>query len=364
MSIFEEKRKGKPTGRIIVEVQVGGRTYRQYTTDRREAKKMEARLKAGILPNESDPQGYTLGDLLNVTEGELWRGQKDQKNSERRFRKCVELIGSERTLASLKTTDIDNLIRELRKLPRKLPRTHNKKRNDVIAREFRNRPGAAIHEKEPPKVGVSGATVNRYLAALSGALEWAAKRSDATGFTQRLHIDWQEEGEGKTVWLDPIEEERVVEKLLEGGRDDVAMLVRVLTATGCRIGEILKLTPDQVFDDMIYLEDRKNGDDAYQPLPEHLCGQLRTWLEDEDRRGYRSILDSFQRAVKQAGINKKIGLHGLRHSVGTRLAMAGVDLEAIRDVLGHSSSETTRRYRHAAMSVKKRALSTLLKQGA
>ena len=38
--------------------------------------------------------------------------------------------------------------------------------------------------------------------------------------------------------------------------------------------------------------------------------------------------------------------HRLRHSYGTELAAAGIDLLVLRELMGHASPETTARYIH------------------
>ncbi len=38
--------------------------------------------------------------------------------------------------------------------------------------------------------------------------------------------------------------------------------------------------------------------------------------------------------------------HRLRHTYGTELAAAGIDLLALRELMGHASPETTARYVH------------------
>ena len=55
------------------------------------------------------------------------------------------------------------------------------------------------------------------------------------------------------------------------------------------------------------------------------------------------------RAMKRAGL-RKIGLHTLRHTFASQLAMEGVPLLAIQMLLGHSTPVMTQRYAHLAPS--------------
>ncbi len=50
--------------------------------------------------------------------------------------------------------------------------------------------------------------------------------------------------------------------------------------------------------------------------------------------------------LKQAQIEQKITLHGLRHSIATHLLKQGMSLQKVGKFLGHATLESTQIYTH------------------
>lgn len=48
--------------------------------------------------------------------------------------------------------------------------------------------------------------------------------------------------------------------------------------------------------------------------------------------------------MQKAKINKKIGVHGLRHSYATHLIEQGTDIRFVQELLGHKDVKTTMIY--------------------
>ena len=86
--------------------------------------------------------------------------------------------------------------------------------------------------------------------------------------------------------------------------------------------------------------------------PYVLCG--------DDGEPYRTgkIRSAFERATKKAKV-KDLRFHDLRHDFASCLAQAGVDLNLIRELMGHKDLRTTIRYAHLRPEHLREAVDTL-----
>ena len=73
---------------------------------------------------------------------------------------------------------------------------------------------------------------------------------------------------------------------------------------------------------------------------------------------YTEVKKSFSAACREAAITD-FRFHDLRHTFGTRLADAGVDVVKIKELMGHASIVTTMRYIHATDQGKRGAIIVL-----
>jgi integrase/recombinase XerD len=141
---------------------------------------------------------------------------------------------------------------------------------------------------------------------------------------------------------------------------DAAMIL-VLLRTGMRIGELLRTRVSDV-----HLEERKiqlvvgekNRTGRVVYLSADACQALKIWMKrrDPDKpwlfygqgQGpltYTAARVIFLRHLQRAGISEKgYSLHALRHTCATELLNAGMRLECLQQLLGHSNVEQTRRY--------------------
>lgn len=122
--------------------------------------------------------------------------------------------------------------------------------------------------------------------------------------------------------------------------------------TGMRLSEVLRFNPKADIQDGAIRVLGKNGDERWVPLLEDLEPYLDQF--PMDRVNWRNVYRGFEQARRKAGL--KIRYHDLRHMVGTAMANDKVPDRVIADILGHKSTQTTRRYTHPSNAAKKKAL--------
>jgi len=158
--------------------------------------------------------------------------------------------------------------------------------------------------------------------------------------------------------MDPLDVKRLL-AVLQKVRDRAMILV--LLRTGIRIGELLTLRVSDVYlpERKIHLvvgEKNRTGRVVY--LSVDACQALQEWMRKREEGkpllfygqgrnslSYTAARAMFQRYLKKAGLSEKgYSLHGLRHTCATELLNAGMRIECLQQVLGHSNLEQTRRY--------------------
>jgi len=158
--------------------------------------------------------------------------------------------------------------------------------------------------------------------------------------------------------IDP-EEIRQLLAVIEKPRDRA--LILVLLRTGMRIGELLESRMSELNlreKRITIMEAQKTRVGRVAYLSEDACKALMVWLQMRDpakerlfygqgrpRLSYTAVRVRFAKYLDQAGlVHKGYSLHCLRHTCATELLNAGMRLECLQQLLGHSSIEMTRRY--------------------
>jgi integrase/recombinase XerD len=141
-------------------------------------------------------------------------------------------------------------------------------------------------------------------------------------------------------------------------------LVDLLFATGMRVGEVSALDlKDFVVQEGVFRVQGKGGRDrlafavdqkTLQIQREHL--ESRRQIETESpalflnasgkRLSTQGIANVISQLRQEAGIERHITPHMLRHTVATLLLRNGVDIRVVQEFLGHTSIATTQRYTH------------------
>ena len=72
----------------------------------------------------------------------------------------------------------------------------------------------------------------------------------------------------------------------------------------------------------------------------------------------RTLRNYYYRALKEAGVNKHLTPHSLRHTYATQLITSGIDVKTTAALLGHGDTSTTLLvYSHATTESKQKAMS-------
>ena len=144
-------------------------------------------------------------------------------------------------------------------------------------------------------------------------------------------------------------------------------MIEVMYGTGLRVSELvnLKLSELHLTDKMISTIG-KGSKERLVPINDYASIVLRNYIinyrpqllkkgkdpsyvflnnlgEPLSRQSFFLIL---KRLAKEAGIEKEISPHTLRHSFATHLLEAGTDLRYIQEMLGHEDISTTQIYTH------------------
>lgn len=155
--------------------------------------------------------------------------------------------------------------------------------------------------------------------------------------------------------------------------DHVKPLILLSINTGCRRGELFDLTWSNVDLDRRILTvtgaTAKSKRTRHIPLNREATLVLQGWREqaeeadglvfvNEAGERFDRVNFSWRRLLKDADI-AAFRWHDMRHHFASRLVMGGVDLNTVRELLGHSDYAMTLRYAHLAPEHKLKAVEVL-----
>ncbi len=214
---------------------------------------------------------------------------------------------------------------------------------------------------------ISPATVNRSLAVLKSmfnkAIVWGKAEHNPCNAVKLF-----KENNQRLRFL----EREEIDKLLTNCCEHLRSIVVVALNTGMRKGEILglKWRDIDIKRNIIHLYDTKNGEKREVPMNEVVQKTIISVLKNpesqyvfcnQDSKPYGNVRTSFFTACNKSGI-VNFRFHDLRHTFASQLVMSGVDLNTVRELLGHKSLKMTLRYSHLSPDHKKRAVDILGKR--
>jgi len=141
-------------------------------------------------------------------------------------------------------------------------------------------------------------------------------------------------------------------------------LIDILFATGMRVGEASTLNLDDFFESEGMFKIKGKGgrgrlafavdEKSLQIQKDHL--RARKQIETESsalflnssrkRLSTQGIANVVAQLRREAGIERHVTPHMLRHTVATLLLQNGADIRVVQEFLGHASIATTQRYTH------------------
>jgi integrase len=218
------------------------------------------------------------------------------------------------------------------------------------------------YKAEKIKIGLSPKTVNNHLAALSKSLhcahDWGRMASEPPKI-KRLKT-----GGHRIDFLTPIESRQLTQDRSEPMWN---CMILVALRTGMRLGELLGLEWSDIDWERRIITVRQSlvrgvmgtpksgkirhipiSDDAYEALGElrRVHGRV---FHKAGESTHRVAANALHRICKRTGV-RKAGWNLLRHTFASHLAMEGVPIPVVQQLLGHSTIVMTMRYAHLSPS--------------
>lgn len=212
--------------------------------------------------------------------------------------------------------------------------------------------------------GVKASTVRRELTDIKAILNFAVKRNPALIPFNPVHAYSPPRADDDII-IPPSAAE--VRRILEHAGSRAGHLVRFIYLVwylGARPGpvEVFSLTWKSVrFDEgTIRIVSAKKGGPLYRDVPLHpeLVEKLRDWHAEDGHgsgpivhykgRRIRTLLKSWTRSLRAAGITRRLRPYDLRHHFATRALEKSADPKALAEVMGSASRTIIAHYQHVS----------------
>ena len=210
---------------------------------------------------------------------------------------------------------------------------------------------------------VSKATTNRSLSCLrcvfNRSIAWGKQSENPV-----KKIKFYKENNERVRFLEKDE----ITRLLSNCSPRLRSIVVLALHTGLRKNELafLKWRDVDIERDVITIHKTKSGETRRIPLnriskqaivcmKKHSSSEFIFYKKDGTPFNCRK---AFASALRKSGISD-FRYHDLRHCFGSYMAMAGVDINTIREIMGHKDIKLTLRYAHLSPEHKARAVDVL-----
>lgn len=281
-------------------------------------------------------------------------GKKNQQNLVRAYQRYMRL---ERNFTD---NTLDAYMHDINKLMRYLA-TENLRAEDVTLETLQHF-AASLHD-----IGVSPRSQCRILSGVRSFFKFLQIdgyiNDDPSELLESPQLGDHLPEVLSTEEVDRLEEAIDLEKW-EGQRNRT--IIEVLFSCGLRVSELVTLRMSNLYLDEHFIRvEGKGRKERFIPISESAIKQLQYWFMDRNmmkikpgeedyvflnRRGAHltrtMVLIMIKQAGVDAGINKTISPHTLRHSFATALLEGGADLRVIQTMLGHETIGTTEIYTH------------------
>lgn len=235
-----------------------------------------------------------------------------------------------------------------------------------------DRPGIVSHLQRLKEGGKSARTVSRHISSIRSFHQFLLREKVTTQDpTVHLELPKLEQKLPRVLSMDEVD--RLIEipdrSKPQGVRDHA--LLEILYGTGMRVSELIGLDMDDIHLSMGFVRVfGKGGKERIIPLGGKSIEACKRYIEEArpsfiakqkgaealfvNMRGTRLTRQGCWKLLKghalNAGIQKELTPHILRHTFATHLIENGADLRAVQEMLGHADISTTQIYTHVSRS--------------
>ena len=154
------------------------------------------------------------------------------------------------------------------------------------------------------------------------------------------------------VRWDSLEKETIDEVIFRTTKPRNRLILELMARGGMRIGEVLKLTPDDITGQKLLLRDPKSGrEQEFIFITQKIADRLKEYVRlnniESNKRIFPISYEAARFMVKKAGemVGVRLRPHDLRRHAATYASRSGVPIEIVsKIILRHANLSTTQMY--------------------